>query len=76
MEQYIEPLRRMAGAITWEGVVRIAEAAGPVYCGAVLALPVATLVVILLMLSWARARRVALRRLAYREITRNEKRRR
>ena len=75
MEQYLEPLRQLAAAITWEKVVLALKAAGPAYLGVVLALPIATLLMILVTLAWARSRRMALRRLAYREITRSEKRR-
>jgi hypothetical protein len=75
MEQYVEPLRQLAAAITWEEIIVALRTAGPAYLGAVLALPIGTLLMILVMLGWARTRRAALRRLAYREITRAEKRR-
>ena len=75
MEQYLEPLRQLALAVTWEETILALRAAGPAYLGAALALPIGTLLMILAMLGWARTRRAALRRLAYREITRAEKRR-
>ncbi len=75
MEQYVEPLRRLAEGISWDGIVLAIRAAGPIYFGAILALPICTLLAIILMLAWARTRRSALRRLAYRQITRVEKRR-